>query len=371
MSNDDIDRLAAELLHHRNRALSPGESVVPPIWPTAVFHLPGNPSNAPYVYGRYHNPTWEALEAALSLLEGSDCVVLPSGMAAVAAVFFATVRAGDRVLVPSDGYFATRALGEQFLKPLGVAVETRPTARMLDGGFEGFRLVHVETPSNPGLDLCDIRAVAAGAKAAGALVSVDNTTMTALGQQPLALGADIVVSSDTKAINGHSDALLGHVATRDAALLQRVRDWRKFSGTIPGPFEAWLVYRGLETLEVRFERMCATASVIAERLAGHKAVKAIRFSGLKSDPAYAIAQKQMAKAGFMISLTLRDGDAAEGFINGCRLLQAATSFGGVRSSAERRARWGDDVPDGFVRLSIGLEPVEPLWAAMAESLENV
>jgi cystathionine gamma-lyase len=296
--------------------------------------------------------------------------LLPSGMAAVAAVLFTTVRAGDRILLPSDGYFATRALAEQFLKPLGVTVETRPTARVLDGSFEGFRLVHLETPSNPGLDLCDIAAVAARTKAAGALLSVDNTTMTALGQQPFALGADIVISSDTKAINGHSDALLGHVATRDGALLQRLRDWRKFSGTIPGPFEAWLVYRGLETLEVRFERMCASAAVIAERLAAHKAVKAIRFPGLKSDPAYAIAQRQMGQAGFMISLTLRDADAAERFINGCPLLQAATSFGGVRSSAERRARWGDDVPDGFVRLAIGLEPVETLWAAMAKSLEN-
>ncbi len=370
MSKDNTDRLAAELLHHRNRTLSPGDSVVPEIVPTAVFHLPGNPSNAPYVYGRYHNPTWEALETALGLLEGAECVLLPSGMAAVAAVLMTTARAGDRILVPSDGYFATRALSDQFLKPLGVHVETRPTAKVLDGGFEGFRLVHVETPSNPGLDLCDIRAVAERAKAAGALLSVDNTTMTALGQQPFALGADIVLCSDTKAINGHSDALLGHVATRDPALLQRLRDWRKFSGTIPGPFEAWLVYRGLETLEVRFERMCATAAVIAERLAAHKAVKAIRFPGLKSDPAYAIAQKQMRRAGFMISLTLSDGETAERFINGCRLLQAATSFGGVRSSAERRARWGDAVPDGFVRLAIGLEPVEVLWEAMAESLEK-
>lgn len=369
--SDTIDTLAAKLLHHYGAGLSPGESVVPAIWPTAVFHLPGNPSNAPYVYGRYHNPTWEALEGALGLLEGAECVLLPSGMAAVAAALFTTVRAGDRVLLPSDGYFATRALGEQFLKPLGVAVETRPTARVLDGGFDGFRLVHVETPSNPGLDLCDIRAVAERAKAAGALLSVDNTTMTALGQLPLALGADIVICSDTKAVGGHSDALLGHVAARDAALLQRLRDWRKFSGTIPGPFEAWLVYRGLETLEVRFERMCATATVVAERLAAHKAVAAIRYPGLKSDPAYAIGQRQMRRPGFMISFTLKDGDAAERFINGCPLVQPSTSFGGVRTCAERRIRWGDSVAEGSIRLSIGLEPAETLWAAMAETLENL
>jgi cystathionine gamma-lyase len=371
MSNDTTDALAAKLLHHYGTGLSPGESVVPGIWPTAVFHLPGNPSNAPYVYGRYHNPTWEALERALGVLEGAACVLLPSGMAAVAAVLFTTARAGDRILVPSDGYFATRALSEQFLKPLGVAVETRPTARMLDGGLDGFRLVHVETPSNPGLDLCDIRAVAERAKVAGALLCVDNTTMTALGQQPLALGADIVVCSDTKAINGHSDALLGHVAARDPALLQRLRDWRKFSGTIPGPFDAWLVYRGLETLEVRFERMCSTAAVIAERLQAHKAVAAIRYPGLTSDPAYAIAQRQMRRSGFMISFTLKDGDAAERFIDSCPLVQPSTSFGGVRTCAERRIRWGDSVPEGFVRLSVGLEPAETLWQAIAGALENL
>src|SRR5262245_29991095 len=151
MNKHEIDALAAQLLHHRDATLEPGDSVVPAIWPTAVFHLPGNPSNAPYVYGRYSNPTWEALEAALSFIEGAETLIFPSGMAAIGAVLFTTLRAGDRVLLPSDGYFATRALAEQFLMPLGVAVETRPTARFLDGGFEGFRLVHAETPSNPGL----------------------------------------------------------------------------------------------------------------------------------------------------------------------------------------------------------------------------
>ncbi len=361
----------ARLLHHRDEGLLPGDSVVPPIVPAAVFHLPGEPSSAPYQYGRFHNPTWEALEAALSVLEEAETIVLSSGLAAIAAVLFACARSGDRILLPADGYHATRALAEQFLKPLGVSVELRPTACFLEGGFEGLRLVLAETPSNPGLDVCDIAAVAEAAKRAGAIFGVDNTTMTPLGQRPLELGADLVVCADTKAINGHSDTLMGHIATRDKELMTRLRAYRKLSGAIPGPFEAWLVHRGLETLEVRFTRMCSTALVIAEQLSQHPKIVSVRHPGLKGDPSRTIASRQMATFGFMISVTFKDGVAAERFINDCPLVQASTSFGGVRTSAERRARWGDAVPDGFVRLSIGLEPVEPLWQAIERALSNL
>jgi cystathionine gamma-lyase len=371
MSTDNIDALAAKLLHHYGTDLAPGESVVPAIWPTAVFHLPGNPSNAPYQYGRFHNPTWEALESALGLLEGADAVAFPSGMAAIAAVLFSTVKAGDRVLLPSDGYYTTRVLSEQFLKPLGVTIDTRPTAKALEGGFAGYRLVIVETPSNPGLDVCDIREAHRLARAAGTTLCVDNTTMTPLGQRPLDLGADIVICSDTKAINGHSDTLMGHVATRDGTILGRVKDWRKFSGAIPGPFEAWLVHRGLETLEVRIARMCTTAGVLAARLAEHPAVRAVRYPGLRGDPAHGIAARQMLTFGSMISFTLGDGAAAERFIETCALVQPSTSFGGVRTCAERRIRWGDSVPEGFVRLSVGLEPAETLWNAFDRALGSL
>jgi cystathionine gamma-lyase len=371
MSKNDHDAIAAKLLHHRAAGLEPGDSVVPGIFPTAVFHLPGNPSNAPYQYGRFHNPTWEALESALALIEGAETIVFPSGMAAIASVLFTCARAGDRILIPADGYYASRALSDQFLKPLGVAIDTRPTATFLDGGFDGYRLVLAETPSNPGLDVCDLAAASAMAKKAGAIFAVDNTTMTPLGQQPLALGADLVICADTKAINGHSDTLMGHVATRDGALMTRIKDWRKFSGAIPGPFEAWLVHRGLETLEVRLARMCATAEMIAERLGQHRTVRAVRYPGLKGDPAHAIASRQMTRYGFMISLTLADAGAAERFIGACSYIQASTSFGGVRTCAERRARWGDAVPEGFVRLSVGLEPAETLWQSIDEALQNV
>lgn len=371
MSRDNIDALAARLLHNYGLRLQTGQSVVPEIVPTAVFHLPGDPANASHVYGRYHNPTWEALEQALGVLEGAETLVFPSGMAAIGAVLFATVRAGDRILIPADGYFAVRALSEQFLAPLGVNVDTRPTATFLDGGFDGYRLVHIETPSNPGLDVCDLRAAAAQAKAAGSILSVDNTTMTALGQRPLELGADIVVCSDTKAVSGHSDVLMGHVATRRGDLMERFAAWRKFSGTIAGPFEAWLVYRGLETLEVRFARMCETARAVANLLALHPKVKAVRYPGLRQDPAHAIAARQMQTFGSMISFTLADGPSAERFIDTCPLVQPSTSFGGVRTCAERRIRWGDSVPEGFIRLSVGLEPTETLCRAIESALEKL
>jgi cystathionine gamma-lyase len=362
------DALMARLLHHRGARLAPGEPIGPQIAPAAVFHLPGDPGNAPFQYGRFHNPTWEALEEALSVLEDAEAVLFPSGMAAIAALLFSFVKAGDRVLLPADGYYTTRVLASEFLAGLGAHIETRRTTDFTEGGFNGFRLVVAETPSNPGLDVCDIAAIAKQTKTAGALFAVDNTTATALGQRPLDLGADLVVCADTKAVNGHSDVLLGHVASRDGAFIARVRDWRKYAGAIPGPFEAWLVYRGLETLEVRYDRMCASAATIAERLAEHRNVAAIRFPGLKSDPAHAIASKQMSRFGFLISLTLADKERAERFIDACPCIQPSTSFGGVRTSAERRARWGDAVAEGFIRLSVGVEPTEPLWSAIEAAL---
>jgi len=371
MSKDPSDVAFARLLHHYGQGLAPGDSVIPPIVPTAVYHLPGTPAQAAFQYGRFHNPTWDALEAALGVLEGAETVLFPSGMAAIAAVMFASLKAGDRVLLPSDGYYTTRVLAQTYLGRLGVSCDERPTARFLEGSFQGYRLVFVETPSNPGLDICDIAAVAAATRKAGALLVADNTTMTPLGQRPLALGADVVVNADTKAINGHSDALMGHVSSRDPAFCQALRDWRRYSGSIPGPFEAWQVFRGLETLEVRFARMCASAGALATRLAGHAAVTAVRYPGLPSHPGHAIAQRQMATFGTMLTLTLADGAAADRFMASCPLVQPSTSFGGVRTCAERRDRWGDAVPPGFVRLSVGIEPTAALVASVVETLDRL
>lgn len=364
----DEESVLAEMLHHRAAGLAPGEPIAPPLVAASTYFLPGEPT-ARYQYGRTGGPTWSALEGALGVLEQAEVTVFPSGMAAIAAVLVTRLRPGDRVLLPSDGYYNTRALTQEYLAPSGVGYELCATRDYAAKDLAGFAVVYVETPSNPGLDVCDIAEIAARAHAAGALVVVDNTTMTPLGQRPLDLGADVVVASDTKVTGGHSDALAGHVATRDAALMAEVRRWRTVSGSIPGQLETWLVHRGLESLEVRFDRMCATAAVLAERLAEHPSVTAVIYPGLPTHPASEIVARQMLRTGSLIGVTLSDAAAADGFIDRARYIVPATSFGGVHTAAERRARWGDDVAEGFVRLSVGCEPTEALWGDLARALD--
>lgn len=363
----DMGARIAGLLHHRNAGLEKGDPVALPLTTATSFHLP-SVQGARHIYGRNGTPTWDAVEAQLALLEDAEVVSFPTGMAAIAASLFATLKAGDRVILPSDGYYVTRVLSDGFLAPLGVTVEQMPTLAFDAADFSGAAVVYIETPSNPGLDVIDIASVVARAHAAGAKVIADNTTMTPLLQRPLDMAADLVVAADTKAPGGHSDALFGHVAGRDAALMGRVRDWRRLSGAVPGAMEAWLIHRGLETLEVRLERMCHSAGVIAQRLADHPSVLATRYPGLPDDPSHALSARQMAGFGFLIGLTLKDATAAETFLEACPYLVRSTSFGGTHSSGERRARWGDAVPEGFVRLSVGVEPTEVLWQALDAAL---
>ncbi|NBE08914.1 cystathionine gamma-lyase [Paragemmobacter ruber] len=367
--NDD-DRRFADLLHHRSARLEQGDPITPPLVSAATYHLPRADVGG-YVYGRTTMPTWDEVEAQMAVLEGAPCVSFPSGMAAISAALMAAVVPGRRVVLPSDGYYTVRLFAEQFLKGFGVPVDYVPTLAMGQADFTGAGIVYLETPSNPGLEVCDIAAVAARAHAAGAVVIVDNTTMTAVLQRPLDLGADLVVAADTKAPGGHSDVLFGHVAGRDAAVMARVRDWRKLSGAVPGSFEAWLVHRGMETLELRLSRMCASAQVVAERLAAHPKVRAVRYPGLPDDPSHAVTVRQARGFGFLIGMTLDSADQAEAFLAACPYLARATSFGATHSAGERRARWGDAVPEGFIRLSIGVEPVEALWDGIAEALAVV
>lgn len=363
----ETDARIARLLHHRKPGLSQGDPIVPPIVASATFHLPSVQSGGQF-YGRNSNPSWEAVEAQLAILEDAEVVSFPSGMAAIAAALFATLKAGDRLVIPSDGYYVTRILSEGFLKPLGIDVVQLPTRDYSSADFTGVAVVYLETPSNPGLDVVDIKSVTTRAHQAGAKVITDNTTMTPLLQRPLDLGCDLVVAADTKAPAGHSDVLFGHVAGRDSAVIGRVKDWRRMSGAIPGPFEAFLVHRGLETLEVRLDRMCASAAIIAGRLAAHPAVQGLRYPGLPGDASFAAIGGQMANGGFLIGFELADAGVAEGFLARCPLIAQSTSFGGTHSAGERRARWGDGVAEGFIRLSVGVEPVEVLWQAIDAAL---
>ncbi|TML20755.1 MAG: cystathionine gamma-lyase, partial [Actinobacteria bacterium] len=216
----------------------PGQPFLPgPVF-AAPYHL--DPRVGPQAgldaYGRTDNPTWRALESAIGELEGGECVVFSSGMAAISALLLTLLRPGDTVVLPSDGYYKTLAFAAQTLAGLGVTIREVPTAGPYPP-LDGVRLVLLETPANPGLDVCDIRALAAAAHDAGALLAVDSTAATPLGQQPLALGADLVVASGTKALTGHSDLLLGYVAAADVS---EIRSWRDHTGAVPGPFEAWL-----------------------------------------------------------------------------------------------------------------------------------
>ncbi|MEV5531738.1 cystathionine gamma-lyase [Streptomyces prunicolor] len=341
----------------------------------AHFHLPGE-ATGPYKYGRDENPTWTHLENAIGELEapgqdGVETLVFASGMAAISSVLFSQLRAGDAVVLPDDGYQVLPLVREQ-LTAFGIEVRTAPTGG--DAQFDlldGAKLLWMETPSNPGLDVCDVRRLAEAAHARGALVAVDNTLASPLGQRPLELGADFSVASGTKQLSGHGDILLGYVAGTDASSMAAVRRWRKVVGAIPGPMEAWLAHRSIATLQLRVDRQNATALTLAQTLRERTDVTGLRYPGLPDDPSYKIASQQMRRYGCVVSFTLPTRMRAERFLDALRLVDDATSFGGVRSTAERRGRWGGDaVPEGFVRLSVGAEDPEDLVADVLRALDE-
>ena len=339
----------------------------------APFHSAGDPASASHTYGRFHNPTWSLFEQALGELEGGEAVAFASGMAAVAAVLGTALRPGDVAVLPADSYYTTRLLADGFFAGVGVEVRKAPTAGDAQGEcLDGAKLLWLESPSNPGLDVCDVAALAAAAHARGALVAVDNTTATVLGQRPLALGADFSLASDTKGLTGHSDLVLGHVAARDPEWARRLRTWRTQFGSVPGPMEVWLAHRSLGTLELRLGRACANALAVARFLASRPEVRRVRYPGLPEDPAHAVAARQMAHFGPVVSFELPSAAAAERFLGTCRLVLQATSFGGLQTTAERRARWGgDQVPEGFIRLSAGCEHADDLTADLGQALAAV
>ncbi|MBO3673793.1 cystathionine gamma-lyase [Streptomyces sp. NEAU-YJ-81] len=362
------------------RAGLPEAEAYEPTLPGPVFaahyHLPGDPVG-PYTYGRDANPTWSLLERAISELEspGTDAetVVFSSGMGAISAVLLSQLRQGDAAVLPSDGYQLLPALVER-LEGYGVTVRTAPTGEdaQLAALDDRTKLLWLETPSNPGLDVCDIRRLAEAAHARGTLVAVDNTLATPLGQRPLELGADFAVASGTKALTGHGDVLLGYVTCRDPRLAAEVRAWRKTVGAIPGPMEAWLAHRSLATLQLRVDRQAATALALAEALRERPEITGLRHPGLPTDPAHRIAAGQMrgGRFGCVVSFTLPDKECAERFLDALRLVDDATSFGGVRSTAERRGRWGGDaVSEGFIRFSVGAEDPDDLIADVLRALD--
>jgi cystathionine gamma-synthase len=349
----------------------------PPLRPATIAvtagrpaHEPDQPLNEPitmastYVaggdreYGRYANPTWAAFEDALGALEGGRCLAFSSGLAAVATVFD-LVALGEKVVLPRHSYQGT--LGQV----ADLESRGRLTALLVDvadtdavvAACEDASLVWVETPTNPALEVADLPKIIAAAHEAGAYVAVDNTFATPVLQQPLSLGADLVVHSVTKYIAGHSDVLMGALLTADDELHRVLKSRRDLIGATPGTFEAWLALRGLRTLPLRMERAQANAVDLAARLGSHPAVSAVRYPGF----------------GAIIAIEMAGGaGAADLLTHTTSLWVHATSLGGVESTFERRRRWKTEsatIPESLVRMSVGIEDVDDLWADLAGALD--
>ena len=366
-------RPATQVIRAGLQPKAQGKPFSPGVTFAGTYHASGDIAEIPYTYRRYHNPTWTQFESALAELEGGTAVSFASGMAAVAAVFGSTLKRGDILIMPSDSYYTTRLLADGFFSNIGVQVRRAPTAGDgLSKLLEGARLLWLETPANPGLDVCDIAALSGAAHRQNLLVAVDNTTATVLSQRPLELGADFSVASDTKGLTGHSDLILGHVAVADSAHADKLLSWRTQVGAVPGPMEVWLADRSLATLEMRLARQSSNALTVAEFLATRAEIHSLRWPGLSSDPSHAIASRQMRYFGPVISFALSDGAHAERFLASCMLLFEATSFGGIHTTAERRARWGgDDIPPGFIRLSVGCEDAQDLIEDIEQALDSL
>ncbi|MDT0593943.1 cystathionine gamma-lyase [Glaciecola petra] len=364
--------LASRIINAGSPKPENGQAFKPGPQFASTFHLQGDVEANTYQYGRFGQPTWDSLEKAFAKLEGGETVIFPSGMSAAAAILTSLVSPGDTILLPADGYAPVRYYAQQYLVKFGIHLKTVETAKIDEYDFSGIDLALLETPSNPMLDTFNVHLAATKLHQHGGLLAIDNTTLTFLGQAPLLLGADITMSADTKAVNGQSDVLFGHVTCKEYAISEKIREWRKYSGNIPGPMETWLVHRSLSTLDVRLERMCNNALALATLLAEHEKVLSVRYPGLKNDPSYSNAKIQQQYFGFIVSFELANQHAADSFLRACKLVYEATSFGGVHSTAERRARWGtDDIADGVIRFSVGCERAEDLLNDVMSALEQI
>lgn len=345
----------------------PGEPLnVPPVFASSFR------SGGEYEYSRNEGtPTWAALEDVVGRLEGGTATAYASGMGAAAAIVD-LLPAGSRVVVPADSYTAVRQLvaARGHTVDLRDITDTDAVLAALDGAA-GADLLWLESPTNPLMDVADLPALCAGARAAGVPVAVDNTFATPLLQNPLALGADIVMHSGSKYLGGHADLLIGLTVTADEELAERLRTHRVLAGATPGGMEAFLAVRGVRTMPLRVRQGQESAAVLAERLDQHPAVTRVRYPGLPSDPWHERAAAQMSGFGAMLSFEVAGSAAeADAVCAALRVVNAATSLGGVESTIERRAKLvgQEHVPPSLLRLSVGCEHVEDLWADLDAAL---
>ena len=324
---------------------APDASLNPPLIFSSTYHAGG-----PVGYGRYGNESWSALETAISQLEGGETLSFSSGMAAISAVF-SILPIGAPVVASNQGYSGTMGLLNQHHASgrLEVRFVDITNTEEVIGAMKGAALLWLESPTNPCLDLADLPSLISAAKKLTIGVGVDNTFATPLVQQPLSMGADIVMHSVTKFLAGHSDVVLGSLSISDSALFKRLEEARRFNGSIPGPFEAWLALRGIRSFPVRFRAAEKNAQQLVTRLQAHGKITKVRYPGF----------------GAVISFEV-DGTAeqAEKVCESSRLITHATSLGGIESLWERRRRWAlesPSVPEQLIRLSVGCEHVEDIW----------
>ena len=374
MSDGDLSKLniASQVVAAGRPKKRPDGELNPPIALNSTYHAGGEIG-----YGRYGNETWSAIETAISLLEnGKQSILFSSGLAAIAAVF-EILPEGAVVTSPHDGYQGTMELLRQHHKSgrLQVNFLDFTDINSVISSLSKTQMLYLESPTNPALEVIDLPKLISAAKNAGCGVVVDNTFATPINQQPLNLGADIVMHSVTKYLAGHSDVLLGSLSTNDAPLHRRLLERRKYGGAIPGPVEAWIALRGIRTFVLRMERAQSNAMELAKRLSKHPKVSRVRYPGLPTDPFHNLAKSFMKGFGAVISFEV-DGsnEKIDQVCAASKLITYSTSLGGVESLWERRRRWSTEstsIPENLIRFSVGIENVDDLWADIEQALKKV
>ncbi len=355
-------------------------AAITPIYQTSTYVQEAVGKNKGYDYSRSGNPTRTALETALASLEGAEHgLAFSSGLGATTTLMH-LVDPGERVVLIADVYGGVYRMTSKVYEPKGYRFTYVPADEFDDSLAshldDDVRLVWVETPSNPLLNVVDIRRAAEATHAAGALLAVDNTFATPYLQQPLELGADLVVHSTTKYLGGHSDVIGGFVATSNAGLAERLRFLQKSLGAVPGPLDAWLVLRGIKTLALRMRQHCENARAVAAFLDGHPAVERVLYPGLPAHPGHEVARKQMRDFGGMVSFLAGSEEEAVALVARTKLFLLAESLGGVESLIEHPARMTHAstadapfaAPRNLVRLSVGIEAVDDLVADLEAAL---
>ena len=355
-------------------------AIIVPIYQTSTYVQEAVGENKGYDYSRSANPTRTALQICLASLENAEHgAAFSSGLGAVTTVMH-LVSPGDRVVAVNDVYGGVYRMFSQIYEPKGYEFEwlsaSEISTNLAEHLDERTRLVWLESPTNPMLNVIDIRAAVDAAHAAGAMVVVDNTFATPYLQRPLELGADIVIHSTTKYLSGHSDLIGGFAATNDPTIAERLYFLQKSLGAVPGPFDCWLVLRGLKTLAIRMRQHCANARAVAEFLDGHPRVEQVLYPGLASHPGHEIASRQMADYGGMISFLAESEEEAVGLVGRTKVWQLAESLGGVESLIEVPAQMTHASttdapfasPPNLIRLSVGIESADDLVADLETAL---